>query len=149
MPTKEYSGFLVVDWRDDDLRFRKTRPGAGDRGPTEYPIEVSVEVEVPEFDIPELAADMKVPEPQVREAVAAEAFEAGETPEWHAAAEQALDHFADEAHAVDPAETEFDDLVSKAVGYVLRRCEGYPPVEQVEERIEDALESVARGGAEV
>lgn len=143
MPTKTYTGYLVVDWRDDDLRFRKTRPGSNDRGPTEYPVEVSVEVEVPEFDIPELAADMKVPAPAVREAVATELHEQGETPEWYSVAERGVDHFKSEAQAVDPHETEFDDLVSKVVGYVLRNAEGYPPVEAVEEHVEDRLAEVA------
>ena len=143
MPTKEYSGFLVVDWRDDDLRFRKTRPGAGDRGPTEYPVEVTVEVEVPEFDIPDLSADMKVPAPAVREAVATELHENGETPEWHSTAERGVEHFRDEAQAANVRETEFDDLVSKVVGYVLRNAEGYPPVETVEEHVETRLTEVA------
>lgn len=46
-------------------------------------------------------------------------------------------------------ETEFDDLVSTAVGYVMRRGDGLPPVAEVEEVIEDRLESVANGGSNV
>jgi len=147
--TKTYNGYLIVDWRDDDLRFRKTRPDKSDRGPTEYPVEVEVEVEVPEYDIPTLAAELSVPEADVRQAAASEVYAESNGPAWHETVESALDHYADEAHGLDPTETEFDDLVSTAVGYVLRRAEGMPPVEAVEEQVEDALESVARGGSEV
>ena len=147
--TTTYSGYLIVDWRDDDLRFRKTKPSKSDRGPTEYPVEVEVAVEVPEYDIPTLAAELEVPEAQVRQAAASEVYAEGNSPAWHETVERALDHYATEAHGLDPSETEFDDLVSTAVGYVLRRAEGVPPVEQVEETVEDRLTAVANGGENV
>lgn len=144
--TKTYNGYLIVDWRDDDLRFRKTKPSKDDRGPTEYPVEVEVEVEVPEFDIQTLAAELTVPEAQIRQAVASDLLAETSTPEWHAAGDRALDHYADEAHGMDPRTTEFDDLVSTAVGYAMRNADGLPPVERVEEHITNALAVVANGG---
>jgi len=145
--TETYSGYLIVDWRDDNLRYRKTRPDKSDRGPTEYPVRVEVEVEVPEYDIPTLATELSVPESKVREVAAADVtgiVEGG--PAWHETVEQALDHYADEAHALDPQSTEFDDLVSTCVGYILRRADGLPPVDKVENKVETALTAVAEGG---
>jgi hypothetical protein len=147
VPTKSYSGYLIVDWRDDEVRYRKTRPDAAQRGPTEYPIELSLEVEVPEFEMPELAATMSVPEPQVRETVAEELLESGASPEWMHKVDRAVEHFGDEAAGLDPNETAFDDLVSKATGYVVRRAEGYPPVEQVEDELETVLGNIAEDPA--
>jgi hypothetical protein len=141
--TKTYSGYLIVDWRDDDLRFRKTRPSKKNRGPTEYPVAVEIEVAVPEFDVPTLAAELSVPEAQVRQTAASAVYAEGESPDWHETVENALDHFAAEAHGLNPSETEFDDLVSTAVGYVMRRGNGLPPVEDVEKRIETRLAEVA------
>jgi hypothetical protein len=143
MPNKTYSGYLIVDWRDDEVRFRKTRPDAASRGPTEYPVEVTVEVDVPEFDPPEIATSMSVPEPQVREHVAEELHGGGATPPWAHTVDRAVEHFGDEAAGLDPTETAFDDLVSKATGYVLRRAEGYPPVGEVADELETVLTNIA------
>lgn len=43
---KTYSGYLIANWRDDDLRYRKTRPD--DLAPRELSIPVSISVAVPE-----------------------------------------------------------------------------------------------------
>jgi len=66
--TKSYNGYIVVNWKDDDLRFRQTRPGKSDRSPFEVPVKVSFEVIVPEFDIPEISQTLEIPEVQVKQA---------------------------------------------------------------------------------
>jgi hypothetical protein len=147
--TRTYNGYLIINWHDDDLRFRKTTPSKSDHAPTEYSVEVEIDVAVPEFDVPTLAAEFKVPEAQVRQTAASEVYAEGEPDGWHETVEDALDHFAAEAHGLDPSQTEFDDLVSTAVGYVMRRGEGLPPVAEVEEVIEERLENVANGGSNV
>lgn len=143
--TRTYDGYLLVDWRDDDLRFRKTKPTKSERKPTEYPVEVSVEVEVPEYDVPTLAAELSVPEAQVKRAAHDDLLDAGAVPEWHGALDDALDHFGDEARRTSPQNVEFDDLVSKVVGYVMRKAEGYPDAEAVETEAREALRDAAEG----
>lgn len=69
--TRSYSGYLIVDWRDakssNDVRFRKTEPT--DPAPHEVTIPVSVDVTVPEVDVPSIMAEVEIPAPEVEEVV--------------------------------------------------------------------------------
>jgi hypothetical protein len=67
-----YSGYLVINWRDDDVRFRKTAPSNREVAPTEIAIPVSVGVTVPEVEVPEITAEVEVPAAKVEHAVADE-----------------------------------------------------------------------------
>ena len=65
--TKEFSGYLYINWKDDDLRLRKTKQN--NPSPYEIVTKVSVDVEIPEMDIPEISKTIEVSEVQVKEAV--------------------------------------------------------------------------------
>lgn len=65
---KEYSGFLIVNWRNDKVRYRKTPPG-DNANPQEFAIPGSVNVDVLEVTVPEIEADITVPLAQVEQAV--------------------------------------------------------------------------------
>lgn len=67
--TKNYSGFLIVNWKNDDIRFRQTKPSKSERSPYETPVKTKVAVEVPDLDIPEISTTLQIPEVQVKEAV--------------------------------------------------------------------------------
>lgn len=69
--TKEYSGYIIVNWRNDEVRYRKTAP-RDDANPRELAIPITVEVEVPEVQVPEIDADITVPPAQVEHAIAEE-----------------------------------------------------------------------------
>lgn len=65
---RTYSGYLMVDWRSDRLRFRKTEPNKLD--PTEIAVPVSVSVDVPQIDVPSIDVAVDVPPANVEHAVA-------------------------------------------------------------------------------
>jgi len=67
--TKKYSGFLIVNWKDDKIRFRQTKPSKSNRSPFEIPVKANLAIEVPEFDIPEISQTLQVPKVQVKQAV--------------------------------------------------------------------------------
>jgi hypothetical protein len=66
--TKTYEAYLLINWSKDDLRVRKTHPG-GKLGPQELAIPISVDVTVPEVQVPEIHADITVPPAKVEQAV--------------------------------------------------------------------------------
>lgn len=139
--TKTFGGYLLVDYRDDNMRFRKTKPSRSERAPTVYPVRVDVELNVPKIDVPTLSASLDVPEAEVSHAKSEGGLGGDEPPEWHAAVEDALDHFAPEPRESLPPKTavEHDDLVSQMVGYVMRNAESYPDPDGVEDRVKTRL----------
>jgi len=67
--TKTYSGYIIVNWKDDDLRFRKSKPSKSERSPFEVPVEANLDVEVPDFNVPEMSQTLEIPQVQVKQAV--------------------------------------------------------------------------------
>jgi len=69
--TRTYGGYLIIDWREantsDAIRFRKTEPS--NPAPHEIAIPVSVNVTVPDVEVPSIEADVDVPAPEVEEVV--------------------------------------------------------------------------------
>lgn len=76
---KTITGWLVVDWKQDSHRTRKSKPDS--LGTNELLVKISIIVTVPEMDVPDLALEVDVPEPQVR-AAALEAPHEDELPDW-------------------------------------------------------------------
>lgn len=64
---KTYEGYLVINWRDDDLRFRKTEPES--LNPTELAVPISTTVNVPEIEVPSVELEVDVPPASVEQAV--------------------------------------------------------------------------------
>ncbi|GAA0648918.1 hypothetical protein [Salarchaeum japonicum] len=70
--TKTIEGFLTVNWQDETLRVRKTKPEAGERGRTELVLPISLDVHVPEIDTPVIEGDITVPAADVEASLLAE-----------------------------------------------------------------------------
>lgn len=66
---KQFSGYIVVNWKEEDVRHRKSKPSNGDLSPFEVAVKHDLTVEVPEMEIPTLSTTLQVPEVQVKEAV--------------------------------------------------------------------------------
>lgn len=71
--TKTFEGYLIVDWKRGEMRHRKTKPN--DISPTELAIPVSIDVRVPEVQIPTIEAAIDVPAAQVEQSVVDETRE--------------------------------------------------------------------------
>lgn len=69
--TKRFTGHLIIDWNDETMRHRKTAPDDS-LGPTELAIPVSVDITVPEIQVPSIEAAIKVPATQVEQSVVEE-----------------------------------------------------------------------------
>lgn len=65
--TKEYGGYLVINWRDDDVRYRKTPPE--NPGPQELAIPLELTINVPEVQVPTIEAAIDVPAAKVEQSV--------------------------------------------------------------------------------
>lgn len=74
--TKTFSGYLVVDWKREEMRYRKTKPR--DKSPTELAIPLSIDVRVPEVQVPTIEAAIDVPAAQVEQSVIEETRELAE-----------------------------------------------------------------------
>ena len=141
---KTYTGWLIINWRDDDVRFRKTKPSKSDRSPAEYPVKVSVEATVPDVDIPEIAAELNVPTPQVREVVYSDLLNGDQPdgPPWHDDVDAALDDHSGLVEQYETGDMERDTLVDTVVGATLRRVDGYPDTADVEQRVDDRVRAL-------
>jgi hypothetical protein len=141
MPDKTITGWLVVDWRNETHRTRKSKPGATDLGANEVLAKLNVEVNIPEVDVPTLGVAVDVPEPQVH-AATLEALDDGAMPDWtDAAAEIAAEHDQRITEAAPGAETE--RLVDGLTTEVLLAVETRPPAERVREYVLDLVHESA------
>jgi len=141
MPDKTITGWLVVDWRNETHRTRKSKPGATDLGANEVLAKLNVEVNIPEVDVPALGIAVDVPEPQVH-AATLEALDDEAMPDWtDAAAEIAAEHDQRITEAAPGAETE--RLVDELTTEVLLAVETRAPAERVHEYVLDLIHESA------
>ena len=70
MKNKSKQGYLVYNYYQDDMRFRKSKPSMKKISPYELPIKISFEIKIPDISIPEISKTIEIPEAKVREAVA-------------------------------------------------------------------------------
>jgi hypothetical protein len=71
--TKSFECYLVVDWKNESIRQRKTEPT--DVAPTELAIPVALDINVPEVSVPTIEAAIDVPAAQVEHSVVEETRE--------------------------------------------------------------------------
>jgi len=74
--TKTFECYLVIDWKNEKIRQRKTEPT--DVAPTELAIPVSLDINVPEVSVPTIEAAIDVPAAQVEHSVVEETRELAE-----------------------------------------------------------------------
>lgn len=141
--TKQIDGWLVVDWKKGKHRTRKSKPSAGDLGTNEVLAKLSVEVEVPEVDVPTLSVKVDVPEPQVF-AATLEALDDEDLPDW---SDTAIDVVEDHRDAIADAKSQSDyrDLVDTLTTRVLMQVNTRPSPKEVRKFVDHIGRRVANG----
>lgn len=76
--TKTYEGHLVINWRDDKIRYRKTPP-QGNLAPHELAVPMSIDVTIPEVQVPEIHANIEIPPARVERTITGGAAYGDET----------------------------------------------------------------------
>lgn len=129
MTDKTISGWVVVDWKSEKLKIRKTKPQQSELATNELRTEVEFSVSIPEVDTPKLAAEIEVPEPRVY-AATLEAIDDEDLPEW---AEVAIEAVEDRRVAFEEAGNapQFDAAADQAVVATLQETPGRPDVDNV------------------
>ena len=112
MPEKTIDGWLIVDWKQGTHRTRKSKPGARELGNHELLAKLTVNVTIPEIDVPELALQIDVPEPQVY-AASLEALEGDELPDWTDVANEIIDAHDERIAGIDEDDWEMLDAIAK------------------------------------
>lgn len=110
---KELSAYLIVNWKDETLKSRKTEPDDTNLSPYEIAIPASVTVVVPEVEIPEIAARVEVPRPNVESGLLEDAAWEGDPDAWKEVADDLLDGAFKREGEVN------DDTVMQLVGRTL------------------------------
>lgn len=129
---KTITGWLVIDWKSGSHRTRKSKPDS--LGTNELLAKLSVDVEIPDVDVPELALQIDVPEPQVH-AATLEALDEDDLPDWTDEAARVVDKHSDRLQATDN-KLEVQDLVDMLTGQVLLEIETRPNPKNVRQYIE-------------
>lgn len=135
MPDKTIGGWLVVDWRAGSHRTRKSKPSASELGNNELLAKLSIDVHVPEVEIPELAVAIDVPEPHVR-AATLEALDDEQLPGWTDLANDLLSSTPPE----DPEERERE--IDRVTLETLSESNTRPDPDAVREYVADAMHSL-------
>lgn len=135
MTEKTLEYYLVINWKDEQIRALKTRP---DRlGAYELVGELTVDITVPDVDIPDLALELEVPQPKLHEAVI-RAVDEEDLPDWSDAATTVINRHAD---ILDEAGVT-DDLVDVLTTRTLLEATGRPDAREVRAYVEQLLDRV-------
>jgi len=140
---KTIDGWLVVDWKKEKHRTRKSKPDASDLGTNELLAKLKVDVTVPEVDVPTLAVSIDVPEPQVF-AATLEAIDEEDLPDW---SDTAIDVVESHREAIADAKSQSDhrDLVDTLTTRVLMKVNTRPPPSEVRKFVDHIGRRVANG----
>lgn len=136
MTEKNITGYLIVDWRDETHRTRKSKPSASELGANELLAELDIRVSVPEVDVPTLAAQIEVPEPRVH-AATLEALDDEDLPDWTDVADEVIQDAAERGRI--EATDDRIGLSYELVGRVMASANGRPDADLVNEYVDDQL----------
>lgn len=145
MPEKKIDGWLVVDWKDGSHRTRQSEPEHHELGSNELLAEIEIGVNVPEVDVPTLALDIDVPEPQVF-AATLEALDDADLPDWTDAVHEVVSSREDDIEAADRMDV--PDLIDQLTGRVLLHVNTRPNPEHVHDYVSDVVMQLREGEAE-
>jgi hypothetical protein len=137
MANKTIDGWLVIDWKNETHRTRKSKPSASELGANELVAELDIDVTIPEVETATLPLQVEVPEPQVQSAELS-ALSAEELPDWTAVADERLADRDDDLEATEQAH-EIASIVKKVVAETLLDAPGRPDPERVEEYVHQAV----------
>lgn len=142
MPEKTIDGWLVIDWKTGQHRTRQSKPKHSELGSNELLAELRVNVSVPEVDVPTLAVDIDVPEPQVH-AATLEALGDEELPDWTDAVHDVVAER--EADIRDADRAALPDLVDVLTSRALLSVNTRPNPEHVNEYVADVVYRLREG----
>lgn len=140
MSDKNITAWLVVDWKSESVKARKTEPHLSELGTNELKAKVDVGVDVPDVDVPTLSLNIDVPEPRVY-AATIEALDEEDLPEW---ADEAIDQVEQRRVAFEEAGNapEWSTAVNDTVVAVLQQAPGRPDVDRVKEFVDKTAHDV-------
>lgn len=136
MPDKVITGYAVIDWRKESIKARKTEPSHSELGSNELKAELKFNVNIPEIDVPTLAADIEVPEPMVHSATL-EALEDEDMPDWASTADEVISENLEFLR--DAGEVERGNAIDGMTLDILRESRGRPKIENVEQYVREAV----------
>lgn len=135
---KTITGWLVIDWKQGSHRTRKSKPDS--LGTNELLAKLNVDIEIPDVDVPELALQIDVPEPQVH-AATLEALDDEELPDWTDTAGEFVIGYEAELAEADYGERK--DLVDVLTTRTLTEINTRPDPSQVRQYIRRMAQRVA------
>jgi hypothetical protein len=137
MADKTIKAYAVIDWRNESVKARKTKPNHSELGSNELMAILKFPVTIPDVDIPTLAAEIEVPEPMVHSATL-EALEDREMPDWATTADEVISNHLDALReAANPG-----PVIDTVVLETLRDARGRPKIENVEEYVKQAVAEI-------
>lgn len=131
MPERTITYWLVVDWKREKIKARKTEPSQSELGTNELKVEGEITIQKPEIEVPKLAAELKIPEPRIRR-VLAEGMDV-DHPDWWESVEEVFEEHPDlvEERGVDAL-----------LGKVMITDPGTPNPEDVRKEIQERLHDI-------
>ena len=140
MADKKINGWLIVDWKDGSHRTRQSKPSKGELTANELTAKLSVDVSVPEVEVPTLAVEIDVPEPQVY-AATLEALDNEDLPDWSDVANNKVEGNRVAFEQADSA-PEWKQAVDETTVDTLREAQGRPDVDNVREYVERTAQRI-------
>jgi len=129
---KEIRQYLIIDWKDETTRTRKSKPTASDLGTNEVYAELEIDVHIPEVDVATIAAKVDVPEARV-EAANLQALSDEELPDWTDTATEVFENVGGDYLATDGYNT--NDVVDIVTARALTEMSTRPDPEKVQDYV--------------
>lgn len=140
MTEKTIEGWLVVDWKSGQHRTRKSKPSYSELGNNELLAKLSIDITVPEVDVPTLAVDIDVPEPQIH-AATLEALGEDELPDWTDAVHETLGRYEQRIQSTDRGQ--LMDIVDVVTTRSLVEINTRPDPKRVREYVGEVVHQLA------
>jgi hypothetical protein len=127
--------WLVINWQEATTRTRKSKPDPSSLGTQELATSLTLTVTIPEVEMPDLVADIEVPQARV-EASELSDLSVEDSADWRDVADAVVDEHPD----ADP----FEDL-DRLVVAVLEDAPGRPDIEEVKRYLRSQVRQATRG----
>lgn len=145
MPTKTIKQWLIIDWKTGNTRTRKSKASQSELGTNELQAKIDIEVNVPEVDIPSLALEIDVPEPQVY-AATLEAIDDEDLPDWAESANEVIEQ--DRVAIQNAADGDLDRIAESLTARTLLETPGRPDPEHVRDYILEMVYQMRNEGGD-
>lgn len=129
MAEKTIHYYIVIDYRKEKVKARKTEPNRSDLGTNEMVVKGETTVNEPEVDIPTMASELNVPKSRVRKALV-DGIDEADIPDWFETVDEVFDTWPDMVE---------DEATDALLGKVMIEDPGSPDPEAVREEIQQRL----------